>query len=156
MSTLHSKSVIARAAFPFVRPRELSFNLPSCSYQILPLPAYVAPTENVLVDFFSFFYPSFPFYFYFTLHTHAHTHTTSRHTANSVNDLAVITLTESPEQPTDGYLFFRATSTRHAKKLQFQKQKTKKRNRVRCSTRLKCNRMQSQPVPCWPVQMAKW
>lgn len=75
MSTLHSKSVIARAAFPFVLPRELSFNLPSCSYQILPLPAYVAPTENVLVDFFSFFIPHFLFIFILYIHTHAHTHT---------------------------------------------------------------------------------
>lgn len=130
MSTLHSKSVIARAAFPFVRPRELSFNLPSCSTQILPLPAYVAPTGECTGRFLLFFFlnPLFPFYFYFTYaRTRTRIHLSTR--CKLVNNLAVITLTRNRLSGPYGrtHLFFRATPTRHAKKLQFEKQKTKKK-----------------------------
>jgi len=79
MSTLHSKSVIARTAFPLLQPRETFF---------LIFPFHVRCSNEECTGLYDFFlFLSFTFYFYFTL---VRTYTLlSTHTAHAVNDLAV-------------------------------------------------------------------
>jgi len=123
MSTLHSKSVIARAAFPLVWSRELSFLL--ISSQIRHLPAYVAPTENVLADFF--FLLAIPFYFDFT-HTQTYTSLDTLHTRERSRSYYFDWIARAARGQ---ILFFRAISTRHAKNLQFQKKNGKKTKKAK-------------------------
>ena len=109
---------------------------------------YVALTESTLdCTIFFFFYLSFSFYFHFThVYIYIHTHITHLSTCCTCCEQSrgtpVVTLTEnrlsSSSLPLTRMilsLFFRATSTPHAKKTNSKTKK--KRNRVRCSIRLK-------------------
>lgn len=141
--------------------RTFFLTFPRAPPRFPPLPAYVASTENALDRTISFFISHF--LFTFILHTYMYTHT---HTLHALWTISRYTdcyfLTEN--RPSSSVLPLTRTisffpsyfdSTREETTIQKYKKK-KKRNRVRCSIRLKCNWMQSQPVPCWPVQMAKW
>lgn len=77
MSTLHSKSVIARAAFPLVWSRELSFN--RAPPRLVPSPRMLLQRRSYWSIFFSFsFSGSFLFWFYTYTDIHI-----SRHAAHS-------------------------------------------------------------------------
>lgn len=100
------------------------------------------------------------FLFTFILHTYMYTHTLhALWTISRYTDCFFLT----ENRPSSSVLpltrtisFFPSYFDSTREETTIQKYKKKKRNRVRCSIRLKCNWMQSQPVPCWPVQMAKW
>lgn len=105
MSTLHSKSVITRAAFSLVRPERTSFLISPRAPIFFSLAAHVAPQRRERTGWdFSYFipFPVLSFYFYFYTYADARTPLDTPHTRERSRSCS---LTESPEQLAGGTSF---------------------------------------------------
>lgn len=125
MSTLHSKSVIARAAFPLVWSRELSFN--RAPPRLVPSPRMLLQRRSYWSIFFFLFLLAVPFYFGFT-HTQTYTSLDTLHTRERSRSYYFDWIARAARGQ---ILFFRAISTRHARNLQFQKNEKKNKKKAK-------------------------